>query len=92
VSPDENGDSQTPAQVRQMLDLANELIDNQPKESMVASFEPVKTMTLDAAKNANVVVVPATPVYEVIKHFPVDIDQSTVKAVDLLEGRLKRLL
>jgi hypothetical protein len=75
-----------PPQAQETLDRASELVDKQPKESMIASFEPVKAMILDAAKDKGVFVEPTSPVHEVLNYLSSDISEDTVKAVESLEN------
>jgi len=78
-------EAQISPEAQQSLERASELVDRQPKESMVASFEPVKTMILDAARAKGVFVEPTSPVHEVLNYVSSNIDDDTVKAVKSLE-------
>lgn len=73
-------------QAQQTLDRASELVDKQPRESMIASFEPLKAMILDAAKEKGVFVESTSPVHEVLNYLSSDITEDTVKAVESLEN------
>jgi hypothetical protein len=84
-----NGERDVRPQYAGLLDRASELVEKQPKESIAASFEPVKQMILDAAEKSGVVVVPSASVHEVLDHLPVDIDENAVKAVEQLEAARK---
>jgi hypothetical protein len=72
-------------ETQQSLERASELVDKQPKESMIASFEPVKTMILDAARAKGVFVEPTSPVHEVLNYVSSDVSDDTIQAVKSLE-------
>jgi hypothetical protein len=80
-----DSEAQLPPRAQQALEQASTLVNDQPKESMIASFEPVKTMILDAAKEKGVYVEPTSSVHEVLKYVSRDIDDDTVEAVKALE-------
>ncbi len=74
-----------PVWVSEKLSHADELVHKQPKESVVAAFEPVKSLILEEAKEAGLVVVPQAPVSEVLRQLPREPSDDAVRAVGALE-------
>jgi hypothetical protein len=93
-SPADDDDSQRhlPGWASVKLDQANQLVPNQPKESVVAAFEPIKSMILEGANRENVVVVPEAPLSQVLKHLPGEVGDEIVEAVSALERARKDAL
>jgi hypothetical protein len=89
---DDDPQRQLPTWARSKLDQANQLVPNQPKESVVAAFEPIKSMILEGANSENVVVVPEAPLSQVLKHLPGEVSDETVEAVSALERARKDAL
>lgn len=93
-SPGEGDDSQRqlPSWASNKLDEANQLVPHQPKESVVAAFEPIKSMILEGASRENVVVVPDASLSQVLKHLPGEVSEEMVEAVSALERARKDAL
>ncbi len=81
----EDEGARVPGWVGEKLDQADELVRKQPKESVVAAFEPVKSLILKEAKEAGIVVVPQAAISEVLRHLPREPSDDAVRAVEALE-------
>jgi hypothetical protein len=93
-SPGGGDDSQRqlPSWASNKLDQASQPVPHQPKESVVAAFEPIKSMILEGANRENVVVVPDASLSQVLKHLPRGISEEMVEAVSALERARKDAL